>query len=261
MLRSRTRLVRKLREPHRGRHVQRLDGLLAHDAVDDEAMPRLEAADAGLDVGIVDVGAAGIGVEIAGDRSGAGAAPTPPDGGCRAAAGRLWRPPASRPWRRCPRIARSPARCAARSPATASAATPSASGWCASRNRSPGRNRCPGSGRSAPRARHPGRTRARREAAAGERGRQQAAQDGAPARMAWSGELVIAVPEPRSPEPAGSALAEADGAALGKSRIPSAQRGKAGAGRICDECARIGPNAPNPRGRNARGPGRGGRCG
>ena len=55
----------KLREPHRGRHVQRLAGLLAHDAVDGEPVPRLEAAHAGLDIGIVDVGAAGIGVEIA----------------------------------------------------------------------------------------------------------------------------------------------------------------------------------------------------
>ena len=110
------------------------------------------------------------------------------------------RPPASRPWRRCPRTARSPARCAGRSPATASAATPSASGWCASRNRNPARNRCSGSDRSAPGAPRPGRRRARRR----HRRRQarpprKAAQDGAPAQgWRWSGEVVMSCP--RSPQ-------------------------------------------------------------
>ena len=84
------------------------------------------------------------------------------------------------PWRRCPRTARSPARCAARSPATASAATPSASGWCASRNRSPGRSRW-GSDRSGPAAPRPGRTRGRE---AGRRRAAAGAQHGAPAEMA-----------------------------------------------------------------------------
>ena len=56
----------QLREPHRRRHVQRLERLVAHHAVDRQAMTRLEAADRRLDIGIVDVGHARIGVEIAG---------------------------------------------------------------------------------------------------------------------------------------------------------------------------------------------------
>ena len=82
-------------------------------------------------------------------------------------------------------LRRSPARCAARSRATASAATPSASGWCARRNRNPGRNRRAGSARSAPAARRPGPMRARparcRTAAAAPCA--QAAQEGAPVRI------------------------------------------------------------------------------
>src|SRR6195256_4273896 len=43
---------RKRRQPHRGRPVHRFQRLLARDAVDGQPMPRLEAADSGLDVGI-----------------------------------------------------------------------------------------------------------------------------------------------------------------------------------------------------------------
>ena len=45
----------QLREPHRRRHVQRLERLLAHDAVDRQAVARLEAAHRRVDIGIVDV--------------------------------------------------------------------------------------------------------------------------------------------------------------------------------------------------------------
>ena len=56
----------QLREPHRRRHVQRLERVVAHHAVDRQTMTRLEAADRRLDIGVVDVGHARIGVEIAG---------------------------------------------------------------------------------------------------------------------------------------------------------------------------------------------------
>ena len=181
---------------------------------------------------------AGIGVEIAGHHQALAQRRSPPDGGCRAAGGRLAPPPASRPWRRCPRTARSPARCAARSRATASAATPSASGWCASRSRSPGRNRCPGSGRSAPGARRPGRTRARprrrrpqARSLAGRAGRRAGSDGGGQAN--WS------LQSPKPPQTpnlhAGSAFNRSQSAALGKFRhFKSVLGRKDGAGRICD---------------------------
>ena len=92
-----------------------------------------------FDIGIEDVGDAGVGVEIAGrdqplaqrhDARMAVAEPQPVD---RAAP----RPAAARDDAVVARDRLLGA--SARSPATASAATPSASGWCARRNRSPGR--------------------------------------------------------------------------------------------------------------------------
>ena len=142
-----------------------LKRLLAHDAVDGQAVARLEAAHRRLDVGIEDVGHAGVGVEIAGQRSGAGAArrtlglrlPSR----SRSTGGTAGQPPRDDD----ALVARDRLLgVSARSPATASAATPSASGWCARRNRSPGRNRRAGSGRSAPAAARPGRTREARRA-------------------------------------------------------------------------------------------------
>ena len=65
-LRSRTRLVRSCASRTAAGTFIALQRLLAHDAVDQKAMAGLEAADAGLDVGIEDVGDAGVGVEIAG---------------------------------------------------------------------------------------------------------------------------------------------------------------------------------------------------
>ena len=64
----------ELREAHVGRHVQRLEGLLAHHAVDGDAVARLEAAHRRLDVGIEDVAGAGRRVEVADRASAAGAA-------------------------------------------------------------------------------------------------------------------------------------------------------------------------------------------
>ena len=55
----------KLREPHLGRHVERLEGLLAHDAVDADAVARLEAAHRRLDVGIENIGGARSDIEVA----------------------------------------------------------------------------------------------------------------------------------------------------------------------------------------------------
>ena len=138
----------------------------------------------------------------------------------------------------------------------ASAATPSASGWCASRNRSPARNRCPGSGRSA-----------RASVASWPKARPAAMPPPATARprstvrrlgWRWSDELVIAVPEaPKTPNlMPDRLLSEGQSAALGKSRYRSAAGIKGGAGQICDDCRdKLGPNAPDPRGRNSRGPG------
>ena len=77
-----------------------------------------------------------------------------------------------------------------------------------------------------------------REAAAGERGRLQAAQDGAPARMAVVRRIGHC--SPRSPHRlpnlhAGSAFTRSQSAALGKfQHFKSAAWGKDGAGRICD---------------------------
>ena len=65
----------ELGEPHGGRHVERLEGLLAQDAVDGEAVARLEAPHRGLDIGIEDVGDAGIGARDRRPRSAAGARP------------------------------------------------------------------------------------------------------------------------------------------------------------------------------------------
>ena len=168
-LRSRTRLVRSCASRTWRRHVQRLQRLLADDAVDRQPVPRLEAADR-----------------------------RPRHRNRRRRRRRRWRRDrrtAVRRWRSAddcrmaaaePQAvglrhlrpaaagddalvaARSPARCAGPLRATASAATPSASGWCASRNRSPGRSRCAGSGRSAPAAQRPGPKRL-----AGRRGRRR----------------------------------------------------------------------------------------
>ena len=55
--RSRADIGPKLRQPHVGRHVERLEGLLAHDAVDGDAVARLEAAHRRLDIGIENVAA------------------------------------------------------------------------------------------------------------------------------------------------------------------------------------------------------------
>ncbi len=57
----------ELGEPRVARHVEAVEGLLAHDAVDGDAVARLEAAHRRLDIGIEDVAFAGIGVEIADD--------------------------------------------------------------------------------------------------------------------------------------------------------------------------------------------------
>ena len=67
---------------------------------------------AGLDIGIVDVGNAGVGDRGRRPASAAGAARRRSGWRRRAAAGRPSAPPASRRARRCPRNARSPARCA-----------------------------------------------------------------------------------------------------------------------------------------------------
>ena len=215
MLRSRTRLVRSCAS-------RTAAGTLSAFSVCSRTTPSTvspcrawKRRTAGLDVGIVDVGHAGVGVEIAGQRQPLAQRRRPPDGGCRAAAGRPAPPPASRPWRRCPRTARSPARCAARSQATASAATPSASGWCASRNRSPGRNRCPGSGRSAPAAPRPGRRRGRRARCHRPRPRsaeRRAGSDGAGQAM-WS----LQFPKPQTPNSCRNAFSRSQSAALASS--------------------------------------------
>ncbi len=94
-----------------GRHVQRLERLLADDAVDRQAVARLEAAHRRLDIGVEDVGHAAARRRDRRRASGAGAArSTVGLRDCRAAAAatcRHRRPAAAR--RRCPRSARSPA--------------------------------------------------------------------------------------------------------------------------------------------------------
>ena len=66
MLRSRTRLVRSCASRTGAGTLSAFERLIAHHAVDRQPMTRLEAADRRLDVGVVDVGHARIGVEIAG---------------------------------------------------------------------------------------------------------------------------------------------------------------------------------------------------
>src|SRR6185312_5685905 len=59
----------ELRQAHVAGDVEALEGFGAHDAVDRDAVARLEAAHRGLDVGIEDIAdpGAGAGIEIAGD--------------------------------------------------------------------------------------------------------------------------------------------------------------------------------------------------
>ena len=168
---------------------------------------------------------------------------------------------------RCPRIARSPARCAARSPATASAATPSASGWCASRNRTPGRNRLPWfwsiracSVASWPNARD-ARRRRRRRARPLARPRRTARRLG----WRWSGDWSLQSPKPpQTPNLMPDRLSTSSqtteqSAALGKSQHFNICVGrKDGAGRICDGMPRQ-DQKHQPPGEESRGPGRGGR--
>ncbi len=209
----------KLREPHRGRHVQRLAGLLAHDAVDGEPVPRLETAHAGLDVGIVDVGAAGIGVEIARDGEPLAQRRSPPDGGCRAAAGRSshLRPAALA--RRCSRTARSPARCAA-TVAGDSVGSDAFGIWMVREPESkPWPKSLPWfwSIRASSVASWPNALRGR-EAAAGERDRLQAAQDGR-AGSDGGDQADWSLQSPKPPQlrfHAGSAFTRSQSAALGK---------------------------------------------
>ena len=56
----------QLGEPDRRRHVERLERLVSRHAVDRQAVTRLEAADRRLDIEIINVGDARIGIEIAG---------------------------------------------------------------------------------------------------------------------------------------------------------------------------------------------------
>ena len=67
MVRSRTRLVRSWLSAHLRRNIERGIGLFAHDAVDCDAVPRLEAAHRRLDGGIEDVALTPALVEIAFD--------------------------------------------------------------------------------------------------------------------------------------------------------------------------------------------------
>src|SRR5256885_1064333 len=62
---QRDRMSARWGEPHLRRHVQRLQCLILHHAIGRQTVPGLEALDRRLDIGVVDVGHAGIGVEIA----------------------------------------------------------------------------------------------------------------------------------------------------------------------------------------------------
>jgi hypothetical protein len=57
----------ELRKPDVGRNVQCIEGLLANDAIDSDAVPRLEAAHRSVDVGIEHVLIAAGRAEIAGN--------------------------------------------------------------------------------------------------------------------------------------------------------------------------------------------------
>ena len=185
MLRSRVRLVRSCASRTAAGTFSALQVCSRTTPSIVEPVPRLEAAHAGLDVGIVDVGARRHWRRDRRTWSGAGAAPSPPDGGCRAAGGRLCATSGQPP------LATMPSNCAIACSVCCTVAGDSVGSdafgiWMV---REPESKPWPKSLALvlvdqrferrvlAERARS-------RDAAAGERGRLQAAQDGAPARMA-----------------------------------------------------------------------------
>ena len=56
----------QLRQPHRRRHIERGQRLGADDAIDGNAVPRLKAPHGARDIGVKNVGAGGIRIDIAG---------------------------------------------------------------------------------------------------------------------------------------------------------------------------------------------------